>query len=71
MLTLEYSVLHKHWIEQRSVQLTNDLIYTLDSYYSSKSTLDKCHSELDLRCLQEAYIIGVTTSGLARNIELL
>lgn len=27
--------------------------------------------ELDLRCLREARIIGVTTSGLARNIELL
>ncbi|KAH7369722.1 hypothetical protein BKA65DRAFT_361496, partial [Rhexocercosporidium sp. MPI-PUGE-AT-0058] len=43
----------------------------LDSYYDFKSALNKCHMELDLRCLREAYIIGVTTSGLARNIELL
>ncbi|CAO2654557.1 Nn.00g112900.m01.CDS01, partial [Neocucurbitaria sp. VM-36] len=71
MSTLERSFLHKHWIEQRSAQLTNDLIHALDSYHESKSALDKCHKELDLRCLREAHIIGVTTSGLARNIELL
>ena len=67
----ERSALHKHWIEQRNNQLTNNLIHALDSYHGSKSALDKCHRELDLRCLREAHIIGVTTSGLARNIELL
>ncbi|RDL33045.1 Uncharacterized protein BP5553_08484 [Venustampulla echinocandica] len=71
MSASERGTLHKHWIEQRSAQLTNDLIHALDSYHGSKSALDKCHNELDLRCLREAHIIGVTTSGLARNIELL
>ncbi|KAL9119512.1 MAG: hypothetical protein Q9187_003935 [Circinaria calcarea] len=71
MSASERGILHKHWIEQRSAQLTDDLIHALDSYHGSKSALDKCHSELDLRCLREAHIIGVTTSGLARNIELL
>ncbi|TEY28370.1 hypothetical protein BOTCAL_1025g00010 [Botryotinia calthae] len=67
----ERGVLHKTWIQQRSAQLTNDLIHALDSYHDFKSALDRCHSELDLRCLREAHVIGVTTSGLARNIELL
>ncbi|KAL2066955.1 hypothetical protein VTL71DRAFT_1379 [Oculimacula yallundae] len=71
MSTSERSALHKHWIEQGNGQLTNDLTHELDSYYGSKSALDKCHKELDLRCLREAHNIGVTTSGLARNIELL
>jgi hypothetical protein len=71
MSASERTALHKNWIEQRSVQLSNDLTHSLDSYHTSKSALDKCHSELDLRCLREAHIIGVTTSGLARNIELL
>ncbi|KAF7957199.1 hypothetical protein EAE96_002790 [Botrytis aclada] len=71
MSELERGVLHKNWIEQRNVQLTNDLIHALDSYHGSKSALDRCHSELDLRCLREAHVIGVTTSGLARNIKLL
>ncbi|MCJ1396231.1 hypothetical protein MMC18_009120 [Xylographa bjoerkii] len=71
MSASERGVLHKHWIEQRGGRLTNDLICALDAYHGSKSALDKCHSELDLRCLREAHIIGVTTSGLARNIDLL
>ena len=71
MSTPERSALHKHWIGQSNAQLTNDLAHALDSYHESKSALDKCHRELDLRCLREAHIIGVTTSGLARNIDLL
>ncbi|KAH8663361.1 hypothetical protein BGZ60DRAFT_489915 [Tricladium varicosporioides] len=71
MSASERGSIHKHWVEQRRTQLTNDLNHALDSYYDSKSALDKCHRELDLRCLREAHIIGVTTSGLARNIELL
>jgi hypothetical protein len=71
MSTSERRALHKYWIEQRSAQLTNDLTHALDSYHGSKSALDRCHRELDLRCLREAHVIGVTTSGLARNIELL
>ncbi|KAL9012461.1 MAG: hypothetical protein Q9173_002777 [Seirophora scorigena] len=31
----------------------------------------KCHQELDLRCLLRAHIIGVTTTGLARNLDIL
>ena len=71
MSTSERRVLHRHWIEQWSAQLTNDLIHALDSYRGSKSALDKRHNELDLRCLREAHVIGVTTSELARSIELL
>ncbi|ELR09946.1 hypothetical protein GMDG_04422 [Pseudogymnoascus destructans 20631-21] len=71
MSTSERTALYKHWIDQHISRLSNILIQALDSYNKSKSALDKCHSELDLRCLQEAHIIGVTTSGLARNVELL
>lgn len=53
------------------MQLTNDLIHALDACYESKPALDLCHRELDFRCLREAHIIGVTTSGLARNLDLL
>ena len=71
MSASERAALYNHWIKRRSAELTSDLTHALDSYHSSKSALDKCHSELDLRCLRQAHIIGVTTSGLARNIELL
>ena len=71
MSTSERRTIYEHWVNQQTSQLSNTLIQMLGSYNDSKSALDKCHSELDLRCLQEAHIIGVTTSGLARNIELL
>ena len=71
MSASERGALHQHWIDQQVAKLTNDLIHEVDSYHASKSLLEKCHSELDLRCLREAHVIGVTTSGLARNIELL
>lgn len=71
MSTSERKALHRHWIEQRTEQLTNDLAHALGSYHASKTALDRCHTELDLRCLRQAYIRGVTTSGLARNTELL
>ncbi|KAI9784988.1 MAG: hypothetical protein M1839_001184 [Geoglossum umbratile] len=71
MSTSERRALHQYWIQQRRTQLTNDLTRELASYHDSKSELDKCHGELDLRCLREAHVIGATTSGLARNIELL
>ncbi|KFY14961.1 hypothetical protein V491_05834 [Pseudogymnoascus sp. VKM F-3775] len=71
MSTSERKTLYEYWVTEHVSQLSNTLIQELDSFNNSKSALDKCHSELDLRCLQEAHIIGVTTSGLARNIELL
>ncbi|KFY08522.1 hypothetical protein V492_06159 [Pseudogymnoascus sp. VKM F-4246] len=71
MSTLERNAIYEHWVNEHISQLSNTLIQALNSYNNSRSALDKCHSELDLRCLQQAHIIGVTTSGLARNIELL
>lgn len=67
----ERGTIHQHWIEQRRAQFTNDLIQTLNSFHNSKSALNKCHSELHLRCLRKTHIIGVTTSELTKNIELL
>lgn len=71
MSASERRTLYNHWVTERNVQLVIDLAHALESYRGSRLSLDKCHSELDLRCLREAHIIGVTTSGLARNIELL
>ena len=43
----------------------------LRQYAESERNLKACNQELDLRCLQQAHVIGVTTSGLARNVNLL
>ena len=33
--------------------------------------LDRCKQEVHLRCLLQAHVIGITTSGLAKNLEML
>ena len=71
MSASERTVLHKHWIQQQTNELNNNLLYSLDSFHASKSALDKCHQELDLRCLLQSHVIGVTTTGLARKMDVL
>lgn len=69
--SLERSALHKYWLEMHSNELLQRVLGSLDELYDAKSKLDKCHQELDLRCLRQANIIGVTTSGLAKTIDVL
>ena len=71
MSASERTAIHKYWVQQRTNQLNNNLLCSLDSFYASKSSLDKCHQELDLRCLLQAHVIGVTTTGLARSMDVL
>lgn len=71
MSASERKDIHSHWIEQRSAKLQNDLLIALDFYHKRKAALDKCNQELNLRCLLQAQVIGVTTSGLAGNLDLL
>ena len=53
------------------MELTRHFLYVLDLYRHINNSLKKCHQELDLRCLLRAHIIGVTTIGLARNLDIL
>jgi hypothetical protein len=71
MSASERAALFKSWVKHNSKRLADNLLNAMDSFQDSRSYLDNCHRELDLRCLREAQIIGVTTSGLARNIDLL
>ncbi|EAU30027.1 predicted protein [Aspergillus terreus NIH2624] len=41
------------------------------SHAETKSEFDDIRDEVNLRCLNEAHIIGLTTSGLARNLSML
>ncbi|KAI4175839.1 MAG: hypothetical protein LQ343_001452 [Gyalolechia ehrenbergii] len=71
MSRLERLALHRHWIEQSMAEGNRRLLHILDSYRQVKDSLKRCHQEVDLRCLLRAHIIGVTTTGLARNLDLL
>jgi len=67
----ERLALHRYWVQQNTMELTRRFLHVLDSYRHINASLKKCHQELDLRCLLRAHIIGVTTTGLARNLDIL
>ena len=63
--------LHRYWIKDITDTLCEDLSNKLRSYTNTRELLNQCRQELNLRCLQEAHVIGVTTTGLARNLDVL
>lgn len=67
----ERSTLHKDWVQQITKELNRRFIHALESYQVIRDELKRYHQELDLRCLLRAHVIGVTTSGLARNLDVL
>ena len=71
MSGLERSALHKYWVHQSTMELTRRFLHVLHSYNHPRDSLKKCHQELDLRCLLRAHVVGVTTTGLARNLDIL
>ncbi|CAL8575011.1 hypothetical protein XPA_000956 [Xanthoria parietina] len=71
MSGLELKASHKHWVQQSTRQFNHRFLHVLDSYRQIRNSLKKCHQELDLRCLLRAHVVGVTTTGLARNLDIL
>ncbi|KAF2713860.1 P-loop containing nucleoside triphosphate hydrolase protein [Pleomassaria siparia CBS 279.74] len=59
------------WMEECQQSRIQRFLSALDEYRKTKNSHDSVKQEIDLRCLEEANIIGVTTSGLARNLSLL
>ncbi|KAF1953214.1 P-loop containing nucleoside triphosphate hydrolase protein [Byssothecium circinans] len=43
----------------------------LKVFWKTKAMFDAARKEVDIRCLAESNIIGMTTSGLARNLDML
>jgi hypothetical protein len=71
MSRVERWVVFNSWIAEMRYELDEKLDHALTSYDETKKRLNDITTELNLRVLQQANIIGVTTSGLARNLELL
>ena len=71
MTNIERRSLYDHWITEQAAERNNDLLNALESYNEVKAELDKCNQEIQLRCLLQAQIIGCTTTGLARNLDVL
>ncbi|KAI1449992.1 hypothetical protein F5Y02DRAFT_406546 [Annulohypoxylon stygium] len=67
----ERALLYNSWVRDIRDPIITDVIGRHHNYGDTKNELDKISRDLDLRCLHESDVVGVTTTGLARNIELL
>ncbi|MDI1487639.1 MAG: hypothetical protein OHK93_006909 [Ramalina farinacea] len=63
--------LYRFWVARIRDGLGERLRTALRRFSNLENQLNGCIQEVDLRCLQQANVIGVTTSGLARNVNLL
>ena len=71
MASEERHQLHSYWNQEIATALSWNLRLAVQGYVKAKEELFRCRQELNLRCLQASHIIGVTTTGLAKNISLL
>ncbi|KAF3061545.1 NFX1-type zinc finger-containing protein 1 [Daldinia childiae] len=71
MSNAERKRLYNYWLREIRDPLITDIIQKYKSYEHTTDELDKVSRDVDLRCLHEADVVGVTTTGLARNLGLL
>ena len=67
----ERQMLYQSWIDEIQECELGKFAVVLRSYELAKRELDAIRTETDLRILRQANVIGITTSGLARNLNLL
>ncbi|KAI2471127.1 P-loop containing nucleoside triphosphate hydrolase protein [Annulohypoxylon bovei var. microspora] len=67
----ERSLVCKEWASIVVTELENEFISLHNVHQRAKKRYDKIFGEMDLRVLGDADIIGVTTTGLAKNLEML
>ncbi|KEY72970.1 hypothetical protein S7711_04644 [Stachybotrys chartarum IBT 7711] len=71
MTHLERRQLYRHWIQDIQNSISSDIISAYGEYEKARAEQNRVYGEVDLRCLQQADVIGVTTTGLARNAKVL
>ena len=67
----ERTRLYHYWMQDIREPIIEAIVRECTSFTPVKQRRDMTMREVDLRCLFEADVIGVTTTGLARNMELL
>lgn len=71
MTTKERHKIRGHWLQEIKAIQDSQAQRILEAHTCSKREFDKMRDEKDLRCLRDAHVIGLTTTGLARNINML
>jgi hypothetical protein len=68
---VERQRLYHDWAKEILDPIQRSLLANLKAYEDAKTGINKIRAEVDHRVLTSANVIGVTTSGLARNLDLL
>ncbi|KAL5364485.1 hypothetical protein BJX96DRAFT_187908 [Aspergillus floccosus] len=71
MSARERKALHAYWVEEHRKNSYLGVQAVLSAHVETKASWDRIRDEMDLRCLRAADVIGVTTTGLARNLKML
>ncbi|KIH93411.1 nf-x1 finger and helicase domain containing protein [Sporothrix brasiliensis 5110] len=72
MLTLdERNTLYEKWQTESFTLIQDEIEHVYIDYVAAKRSLEKARQEADLRCLEAANIVGMTTTGLAKSHDLL
>jgi hypothetical protein len=64
----ERRILMEHWVQDLQKDLKSGLFDLVEEAEATRLRLEKVHMELRKRVLQSADVIGLTTTGLAKNI---
>ncbi|ETS04326.1 P-loop containing nucleoside triphosphate hydrolase protein [Trichoderma reesei RUT C-30] len=67
----ERQALHRDWLESIVAPILRTITSLQSEYAELMERRGRVRSDVDLRCLNQADIIGVTTTGLAKNLDLL
>jgi hypothetical protein len=71
MSNSERQAVFAFWADECQQSRTQKFLSALSEYRKTKGSHNDAKQEIDQRCLEQANIIGITTSGLARNLNLL
>ncbi|GES66835.1 P-loop containing nucleoside triphosphate hydrolase protein [Aspergillus terreus] len=71
MTAPERKALYTYWVEEHRANTHVRAQAVFSAHMDTKASWDRIRDEMDLRCLRAADVIGVTTTGLARNLKML
>ncbi|KAK8017054.1 NFX1-type zinc finger-containing protein 1 [Apiospora rasikravindrae] len=67
----ERQILYYYWAHEIRDPIIDAFREDYESWESLRDERDRVAREVDLRCLTEAHVVGITTTGLAKNLDLL
>lgn len=68
---VERQTMIDHWVERIQNTFLTEIEMAQRDFESARDTQSRVHREINARCLAGADVVGITTSGMARNMELL